>query len=97
MCQIENNQQPEVKDRMMMKKLEKKEPEFKIDLACVQSDGSFSCPKCGMSISPDDDNPENYEILDTNVVNDELVELDISCGKCGSVIKLTGFQINSNC
>jgi predicted RNA-binding Zn-ribbon protein involved in translation (DUF1610 family) len=89
------DQRPEVKDRMMMKKLEKKDPEFKIDLGCVESDGSFSCPKCGMSISPDDETEENYQILDTNVINDELAELEISCGKCGSVIKLTGFQTNS--
>jgi predicted RNA-binding Zn-ribbon protein involved in translation (DUF1610 family) len=93
---MEIHQRPEVKDRMMMKKLEKKDPEFKIDLGCVESDGSFSCPKCGMSISPDDENEENYQILDTNVVNDELAELDISCGKCGSVIKLTGLQTSSN-
>ena len=76
----------------MMKKLEKKDLEFKIDLACVESDGSFPCPKCGMSISPDDENEENYEILDANMVNDELSELKISCGKCGSHIKLTVFQ-----
>jgi hypothetical protein len=80
---------------MMMKRLEKKEPEFKIDLASAESDGSFSCPKCGMSISPDDENEDNYEILDTKVINDELAELDISCGKCGSFIKLTIFQTNS--
>jgi predicted RNA-binding Zn-ribbon protein involved in translation (DUF1610 family) len=93
---METNQKPEVKDRMMMKNLEKKDSEFKIDLTCVERDGSFSCPKCGMSISPDDENEENYQILDTSVVNDELAELKISCGKCGSVIKLTGFQTNSN-
>ena len=90
------DQRPEVKDRMMMKKLEKKDPEFEINLACAESDGSFSCPKCGMPISPDDETEENYQILDTNVINDELAELDISCGKCGSIIKLTGFQTNSN-
>jgi predicted RNA-binding Zn-ribbon protein involved in translation (DUF1610 family) len=81
---------------MMMKKLEKKDHEFEIDLQCAESDGSFSCPKCGISISPDDETEENYQILETNVVNDELAELDISCGKCGSVIKLTGFQTNPN-
>ena len=93
---MEINQKPEVKDRMMMKKLEKKAPEFKIDLACVEKDGSFSCPKCGMSISPDDVDEDNYEILETIVVDGELAELDISCGKCGSTTKLTVFQTNSN-
>jgi predicted RNA-binding Zn-ribbon protein involved in translation (DUF1610 family) len=77
---------------MMMKKLDKKASAFKIDLASVEGDGSFSCPKCGLSISPDDESEENYHILNTKVINDELAELIISCGKCGSTIKLTGFQ-----
>ena len=77
---------------MMMKKLDKKASVYKINLATVEGDGSFQCPKCGMSISPDDESEENYQILDTKVVNDELAELVISCAKCGSTIKLTGFQ-----
>jgi predicted RNA-binding Zn-ribbon protein involved in translation (DUF1610 family) len=76
---------------MMMKKLDKK-CEQTINLTSVEGDGSFPCPRCGTSISPDDDSEENYEILDTKVVNDELAELVISCGKCGCTIKLTGFQ-----
>ncbi len=77
---------------MMMKKLDKKECEHTINLASAASDGSFQCPQCGMSISPDDENEENYQIMDTKVVNDELSELVIACGKCGCTIKLTGFQ-----
>jgi transcription elongation factor Elf1 len=57
---------------------------------------SFQCPKCGKSISPDDESEENYQILDTKVVNDELAELVISCANCGSTIKLTGFQQSSD-
>ncbi|MCL5949350.1 MAG: hypothetical protein M1490_02595 [Candidatus Bathyarchaeota archaeon] len=75
-----------------MKKLDKKASAYKIDLATLEGDGSFQCPKCGKSISPDDESEENYRILDTKVVNDELAELVISCAKCGSTIKLTGFQ-----
>jgi predicted RNA-binding Zn-ribbon protein involved in translation (DUF1610 family) len=80
----------------MMVKL-KKQPEKKcehtINLATVESeDGSFQCPQCATSISPDDETEENYEIMDTKVVNDELVELDIACGKCGCLIRITGFQ-----
>ncbi len=63
-----------------------------IDLAAVDSDGSFHCPKCGTSISPDDETEENYKILDTVVSNNELSELVIACGKCGCKITLTGFQ-----
>jgi predicted RNA-binding Zn-ribbon protein involved in translation (DUF1610 family) len=77
---------------MMMKKLDKDNTGYTIDLSTVDGDGSFPCPKCGTSISPDDASEETYQILDTKVVNDELSELVISCGKCGSTIKLTGFQ-----
>jgi predicted RNA-binding Zn-ribbon protein involved in translation (DUF1610 family) len=78
---------------MMMKKLDKKAASvYKIDLSIVEGDGSFQCPRCGMSISPDDESEDNYQILDTKVVNDELAELVISCGQCKSIIKLTGFQ-----
>jgi hypothetical protein len=49
-------------------------------------------PKCGTLISPDDETEEVYKILDTKVVGDELAELVISCGTCGTIVKLTGFQ-----
>ena len=77
---------------MMMKKLDKKASVYKVDLAILEGDGSFDCPKCKVTISPDDDSGDNYEILDTKVVNDELAELVISCVKCRSTIKVTGFQ-----
>jgi predicted RNA-binding Zn-ribbon protein involved in translation (DUF1610 family) len=77
---------------MMMKKLEKKTSAFTIDLAQIEGDGSFPCPKCGTAISPDDNSGETYEIQDTKVVNDKLDELVITCCKCKSTLKLTGFQ-----
>ena len=80
----------------MMKKLDKKASAYTIDLAIVEGDGSFPCPKCGKSISPDDESEDNYQILDTKVVNDELEELVISCAKCRSTIMLTGFQQSSD-
>ncbi len=49
-------------------------------------------PNAVCAISPEDETEENYQILDTKVVNDELAELVVSCGKCGSIIRLTGFQ-----
>jgi hypothetical protein len=73
---------------MMMKKLDKKTSMYKVNLA-TSDDGSFQCPKCGLSISPDDDSEENYQILDTKLVNGELVELFVCCGKCGSTIKVS--------
>jgi predicted RNA-binding Zn-ribbon protein involved in translation (DUF1610 family) len=77
---------------MMMKKLAKKDPDYEINLATIDGDGSFPCPKCGMTISPEDETEHNYQIVDTKVVNEELAELIIACGKCRSIMKLTGFQ-----
>jgi len=77
---------------MMMKKLEKKCFPFTINLVAMEGDGTFACPKCGTMISPDDESESNYKIVDTKVTNDELTELVISCGKCGSTIIITGFQ-----
>ena len=76
----------------MMKKPEKKDSSYRINLVAIENDGSFPCPKCRMTISPEDETEENYKIIDTKVVNKELAELVIACGKCGSTIKLTGFQ-----
>jgi predicted RNA-binding Zn-ribbon protein involved in translation (DUF1610 family) len=77
----------------MMKKPQKKnDSEYRINLVAIDGDGSFPCPKCGMSISPEDETEKSYKILETKVINEELAELVIACGKCGSTIILTGFQ-----
>ena len=76
-----------------MKKPQKKDDsEYKINLVSIEGDGSFQCPKCGMTISPEDETEKSYKIIDTKVINQELAELVIACGKCRSTIKLTGFQ-----
>jgi hypothetical protein len=77
---------------MMKKSMSKKSVPYTIDLTQIEGDGSFPCPKCGTVISPEDETEEIYKIVDTKIVNDELVELVITCGKCRSNIKLTGFQ-----
>jgi predicted RNA-binding Zn-ribbon protein involved in translation (DUF1610 family) len=77
---------------MMRKTTAKKRVRYTIDLTKIDGDGSFPCPKCGTVISPEDETEEVYKIVDTKVINDELVELVIMCSKCGSNIKLTGFQ-----
>lgn len=72
-----------------------KKSEFIIDLKTVDGNsGSFNCPKCKTVISPDDSSEENYEIIDTKIINDQLSELIIKCIKCKSIIKLTGFDEN---
>lgn len=77
---------------MMKKTVTKKDTPYTIDLSKIDGDGSFPCPKCGTVISPEDETEEVYKIVDTKVINDELVELVIVCEKCKSGIKLTGFQ-----
>ena len=75
-----------------MKKPDKKGCAYTINLVAIEGDGTFACPKCGTMISPDDESESNYKIVDTKVMNDELAELVIACGKCSSTIRITGFQ-----
>jgi hypothetical protein len=77
---------------MMKKAIVKKSIAFTIDLTTIEGDGAFPCLQCGTMISPEDETEEAYKIVDTKVVNDELVELVVMCGNCGSIIKLAGFQ-----
>ena len=77
---------------MMNNEEVKKAGQFKIDLTQIEGDGTFQCPRCKTTISPDDETENVYTILDTKVVNNELVELVISCGTCDTILRLTGFQ-----
>jgi len=77
--------------QMSKKNLEKNMP-YSVDLTKIDGDGSFPCPKCGTQISPEDESEETYKIVNTKVINDQLVELVVSCTSCGSVIRLTGFE-----
>jgi predicted RNA-binding Zn-ribbon protein involved in translation (DUF1610 family) len=77
---------------MMKKSMTKKSYSYTIDLTQIDGDGSFPCPKCGTVISPEDETETVYKIVDTTVVNDELVGLIIMCSECKNNIKLTGFQ-----
>ena len=77
---------------MMRKSMPKKSVDYNIDLTKIDGDGSFLCPKCKTVISPEDESETVYKIVNTKVINDELVELVIVCGNCESNIKLTGFQ-----
>lgn len=76
---------------MIKKAVVKQNAVFTIDLTTIEGDGAFPCPKCGTMISPEDESEEVYKIVDTKIVNDELVELVVTCGNCGSTIKLAGF------
>ncbi len=78
--------------KKIMSNQECKDNEYIVNLHTAEGNGSFACPKCGLLISPEDENEENYTILETKVDNDDLVELVVACGKCGITIKLTGFE-----
>jgi DNA-directed RNA polymerase subunit RPC12/RpoP len=66
---------------------------YQVDLTKIQGDGDFQCPKCGVTISPDDETDEVYCILETKVRNESLDEMLIQCQKCRSKIRLIGFSI----
>jgi predicted RNA-binding Zn-ribbon protein involved in translation (DUF1610 family) len=77
---------------MMKRTMDRKLADYTINLSNIEGDGSFACPKCGTVISPEDESEEVYKIIDTKVINEELVELVIVCNSCGKSIRLTGFQ-----
>ena len=77
---------------MMKKAAVRKDSIYTIDLTKIDGDGAFPCPKCGTLISPDDESEETYHIVETKVKNDELAELLLTCNKCGTTIRLTGFM-----
>lgn len=77
---------------MMKRVTVEKGAQCTVDLTKIEGDGSFPCPRCGTVISPEDESEKVYTILDTKTYNDELVELVISCGTCGTTIRLGGFQ-----
>ena len=76
---------------MMKKPALKKVVKYMIDLTKIDGDGAFPCPKCGTLISPDDESEDTYQIVSTRVKGDELAELVLTCKKCGTTMKLTGF------
>ena len=88
-----NSLKKDVCDKMMKKtELKKTMAYVEIDLTKIDGDGAFQCPKCGTTISPDDESDNNYEIVDTKVKKDELAELVVRCKKCRTTMKLTGFM-----
>ena len=68
-------------------------PVCELDLTRTRGDGDFSCPNCGVTISPEDETENVYCILDVKVKGQALEELVIQCNKCASRIRLVGFPI----
>ena len=65
---------------------------FTLDLSKIEGKGDFPCPSCGVAISPDDESDSVYTIVDTKINGEKLEELVIQCNKCGTKIRLVGFQ-----
>jgi predicted RNA-binding Zn-ribbon protein involved in translation (DUF1610 family) len=65
---------------------------YTIDLAGLKGRGEFRCPKCQIEISPDDQTESTYAILEPVMKDNCLEELIIQCNKCGTQIRLIGFN-----
>jgi predicted RNA-binding Zn-ribbon protein involved in translation (DUF1610 family) len=64
-----------------------------IDLTKIEGDGDFPCPRCGTTISPEDESESTYSIEEVKMQQgEELEELVIKCNSCGSIIHITGFH-----
>ena len=63
----------------------------KLDLTKIDGNGDFSCPTCGVTISPEDETDDVYTIIEEKVRNNVLHELVIKCNACSRQICLTGF------
>ena len=66
---------------------------YVLDLTKIDGSGDFPCPKCGITISPDDNSEKAYSIIEAKVDDQGLEEIIISCNKCTSEIHLTGFSL----
>jgi hypothetical protein len=67
--------------------------EYKVNLTKITGTGDFACPKCGVTISPDDETEDTYLIIDQKTRRDVLEEIVIQCNRCKSLIRLTGFLL----
>jgi hypothetical protein len=65
----------------------------RVDLTKIDGNGDFSCPQCGIVLSPEDSTEEKYSIVEPKVKNNGLEEVVILCNGCGSHIHLTGFSL----
>lgn len=64
---------------------------FTIDLSKIEGNGEFSCPKCGIKMSPDDPTEKTYTILKPVMKGENLGKIVLQCNKCMSRIQLIGF------
>ena len=65
---------------------------FTIDLTKIRGKGDFSCPKCGVKISPNEKTGRTYRILEAVMKQNQLEGIMLRCSRCDSQIHLTGFR-----
>ncbi len=66
---------------------------YMVDMSLIDGNGDFSCPKCGIKISPDDCTDETYTIIEARVNREDLDEIVIYCNNCASQVHLVGFSL----
>jgi len=65
---------------------------YTIDLTRIRGSGDIRCPRCRIMISPDDETENAYAILATETKGDRLERIILRCNKCGTQIRLVGFD-----
>jgi len=75
----------------MKKGMTKKNVAYTLDLTKIDGQGDFSCPKCKVNISPEDESENIYSILEVHSKNGLLKEVLITCKICGSTLRILGF------
>jgi predicted RNA-binding Zn-ribbon protein involved in translation (DUF1610 family) len=75
-----------------MKQKTKQLKDYKINIPQTDPNGSFHCPNCGLTISPNDTSEETYTIYRTIIKENNLNEIVLYCKGCLSFIHLIGFQ-----
>ena len=70
----------------------KKTSVFRVNLTGIDGEGDFSCPGCGIKISPEDETETVYTIRDVKMKEYCLEELVLTCNSCGSEIHVLGFN-----
>ncbi len=65
---------------------------YRIDLNAIDGEGDFPCPKCHVTISPDDETEEVYRVLDVLENDEGLENIVIQCNSCDCTIRLEGFS-----
>lgn len=76
----------------MTQTLHNRTKQNEVDISKTSRNGSFLCPNCKTTISPDDHSEETYTIYEVVADGNNLQELVLYCKNCCSFIHLKGFS-----